>query len=321
MTKSSYETPIVVIAFRRPDLLIQTLNAIEVVRPKKVFFVQDWYDDHTSNFAKECNDVSSILHSIKWPCDITYIKSDHNMGLKYRVESGLNEVFIQVDRAIVLEDDVQIGTSGLNFMQTMLSEYVNDEFVWHVNAVNLVQAFKLQPNQYRFSQYAHSWGWATWANRWSKYDGNLESWPEFSVSDGFRRRFTHRSEMKYWKTIFDDVHSGRNTSSWAYPWLATMWQHNARAISPNVNYVLNNGFDARATHTKTGLSMSIDSESDIEIDSRNLLAPESQHLNLDADRDEFLYHYGGRLRTMKNSKIGKWLNQIRMKAMSLRNSI
>jgi len=319
--KAPFLTPIVVICFRRTDLLRKTINAINLINPQKVYFVQDWFDDESINLKSDCIAVSELIDSIVWPGEIVRIKSGSNLGLKTRIATGLTHVFGEVNEAIIIEEDIQVSVDGFYFLQKMLNDYSLDQSIWQINASNLVRKFKISKNQYRFSQYAHSWGWATWANRWSKYDGNLEFWPEFSVSDGFRQRFTHRSEMKYWKTIFDDVHSGRNTSSWAYPWLATMWQHNARAISPNVNYVLNNGFDARATHTKTGLSMSIDSESDIEIDSRNLLAPESQHLNLGADRDEFLYHYGGRLRTMKNSKIGKWLNQIRMKAMSLRNSI
>jgi hypothetical protein len=313
VTNSSYDTPIVIVAFRRADLLIKTLNCVEKIHPKKVFFVQDWYDDSTLQFARECHEVLSVLQDIEWPCEITYIKSDCNMGLKNRIESGLGEVFEQVDRAVVLEDDIQIDVDGFIFMQRQLAEFAYDESIWHVNASNFVQRSNLRQDQYRFSQYAHSWGWGTWADRWSKYDGDLEFWPEYSESVSFRRRFEHRSEMTYWKDIFDDVYFGRNTSSWAYPWLAAMWFHEARAISPNVNYVLNNGFDSRATHTKYAPRQPIDLRSGEDINSNLPIAPESERINTDADRDEYLYHYGGQFRRLKNSRIGYWLNRFRMK--------
>ena len=306
--KLSYDTPIVIVAFRRADLLIETLKAVEKIQPKKVYFVQDWYDGFTAQFARECHEVSSVLQNIEWPCEITYIKSDYNMGLKNRIESGLHQVFAQVDQAIVIEEDIQVSVDGFYFLQSMLNEYCPDDSIWQINCSNLVSKFELPQNQYRFSQYAHSWGWATWANKWSKYDGNLKFWPDYAESDAFKQRFTYRSEMKYWKNIFDDLYFGRNTSSYAYPWLATMWFHNARAISPNVNFVLNSGFDSRATHTTHAPRQSIGQWSSGEINSNILFAPESQRINIEADRDEYLYHYGGRLRRLKNSRLGRWLN-------------
>jgi hypothetical protein len=320
MRNFTFETPIVIVAFRRADLLIETLNAVEKIRPKRVFFIQDWYNDKTLQFARECHATSSVLQSIEWPCEITYIKADYNMGLKNRIESGLDEVFAQVNQAVIIEDDIRVSVEGFYFLQSMLNEYCVDESIWHINCSNLVSKFQLPKNQYRFSQYAHSWGWGTWADRWSKYDGDLKFWPEYSESVSFRQRFEHRPEMAYWKDIFDDVYFGRNTSSWAYPWLAAMWFHEAQAISPNVNYALNNGFDKRATHTTYAPRQSIDLWSSEEIKSEVLKAPESKRINIEADKDEYLYHYGGKFRRLKNSRMGNWLNQIRLTAARFRNS-
>jgi hypothetical protein len=320
MANLPYDTPIVIIAFRRADLLIETLNSVEKVRPRMVYFVQDWYDEFTPEYAQGCHEVSTILLKVQWPCEIVYIKSGYNMGLKKRVESGLHEVFRQVDSAIVLEDDVQISVDGLIFMQNRLVEFANDKSCWHINASNFVQGLSLRKDQFRFSQYAHSWGWGTWADRWSKYDGDLKFWPEYSESASFVDRFEYRSEMKYWKQVFDAVYFGRNSSSWAYPWLASMWFHNGRAISPNVNFVTNIGFDPRATHTTQAPRQTINFRISDITSSKSLEAPEIQCVNTMADRDEYLYHFGGRLRRLKNSYVGKILNQIRIKILGIRSS-
>jgi hypothetical protein len=202
MREAPFLTPIVVICFRRADLLRETINAISLISPQKVYFVQDWFDDDSIDLRSDCIAVSELIDSIDWPGEIVRITSGANLGLKTRIATGLTQVFAEVNEAIIIEEDIQVSVDGFYFLQKMLHEYRLDQSIWQINASNLVRKFEISKNQYRFSQYAHSWGWATWANRWSKYDGNLESWPEFSVSDGFRQRFTHRSEMKYWKTIF-----------------------------------------------------------------------------------------------------------------------
>ena len=310
---ATFSTPIVVICFKRADLLRETIKAIELIRPQKVYFVQDWFDADSLHLESDCLEVSELLDSIIWPGEIVRIQSKSNLGLKARIATGLTQVFEDVEKAIIIEDDIQVNVKGFYFLQKMLDEYSLDHTIWQINASNLVRKFDIPRSQYRFSQYAHSWGWGTWADRWSKYDGDLEFWPEYSESVSFRQRFEHRSEMTYWKNIFDDVYFGRNTSSWAYPWLAAMWFHEARAISPNVNYVLNNGFDSRATHTTHAPRQPIDLGSSEGINSNVLIAPESQCINTDADRDEYLFHYGGQFRRLKNSRMGNCLNQIRMK--------
>jgi hypothetical protein len=282
--------------------------------------VQDWYDVNSSHLESDCLAVSELLDSINWPADIVRIKANFNMGLKDRIATGLTQVFQKVDRAIIIEEDIQIRVEGFHFLKTMLNEYCYDPTIWQINASNLVRKSNLPENQYRYSQYAHSWGWGTWADRWSKYDGDLKFWPEYSESASFVDRFEYRSEMKYWKQVFDDVYFGRNSSSWAYPWLASMWFHNGRAISPNVNFVTNIGFDPRATHTTQAPRQTRNFRISDITSSKRLEAPEIQCVNTMADRDEYLYHFGGRLRRLKYSYFGKILNQIRIKILGIRSS-
>jgi hypothetical protein len=94
-----------------------------------------------------------------------------------------------------------------------------------------------------------------------------------------------------------------------------MWFHNGRSISPNVNFVLNNGSDLRATHTTQAPRLILKICNDT--NSEKLEVPESQCINTKADRDEYLYHYGGRLRRLKNSRLGDILNQFRLRILGI----
>ena len=45
-----------------------------------------------------------------------------------------------------------------------------------------------KPNeaQYYFSKYSFIWGWATWKNRWEKFDRDISFWPKFKKSKKWR---------------------------------------------------------------------------------------------------------------------------------------
>ena len=81
-------TPIVVICFRRADLLRETINAISLINPQKVYFVQDWFDDDSIDLRSDCIAVSELIDSIDWLGEIVRIKAGSNLGLKTRIATG-----------------------------------------------------------------------------------------------------------------------------------------------------------------------------------------------------------------------------------------
>ena len=87
---------------------------------------------------------------------------------------------------------------------------------------------------YYFSKYAHCWGWATWKRAWRCYDNKMNFWSNLSKSNQWKNLNPNKYEKRYWSKIFDLVSSNK-INSWAYVWLASIWNKNGKSIIPNKN--------------------------------------------------------------------------------------
>ena len=78
----------------------------------------------------------------------------------------------------------------------------------------------------------------------------MSDWQELKRNKLLSQIIPDRKSAKYWETIFDEVYTGKITSSWAYHWYYSSWQNKKLAVVPSVNLISNIGFGQQATHTK-----------------------------------------------------------------------
>ena len=90
------------IIFNRPRHTRETFAAIRAQRPPRLFIIADGPRPGHPTDASRCRETREIVEHIDWPCEVHRNYADQNMGLKRRVSSGLDWVFSQVDRAIIL---------------------------------------------------------------------------------------------------------------------------------------------------------------------------------------------------------------------------
>ncbi len=91
-------TPVVLIAFNRPDVTRRTLAAIRAARPGRLFLVCDGPRADRPDDAARCAEVRAVFDGVDWPCEVERRFSDVNLGCEGNVELGLDWVFAQVDR-------------------------------------------------------------------------------------------------------------------------------------------------------------------------------------------------------------------------------
>jgi hypothetical protein len=97
-----------------------------------------------------------------------------------------------------------------------------------------------------FSNYPHSWGWATWRNRWSLFSFRLPNEEHnFNVN---KYDFLDKESKKYWLDIFRKTQAG-TIDAWDYQWFHTLWRNQGVSIIPKYNLVTNIGFGDNATNT------------------------------------------------------------------------
>ena len=236
------------IIFNRPRHPRETFAAIRAQRPPRLFIIADGPRPGHPTDAQRCRETREIVGQIDWPCEVHRNYADQNMGLKRRVSSGLDWVFNQVDRAIILEDDCLPNADFFAFCETLLERYKDDERVWTVTGNNYQNGKRRGNASYYFSKYGHCWGWATWRRAWRQFSPDLPFWPAWKQSDDWRRKSPDPLEQAYWVDIFDRIYANK-IDSWAYPWMATLWYHGGLTATPRVNLVTNIGIGPDGTHT------------------------------------------------------------------------
>lgn len=249
-------TPVVFMTFNRPHLAREVLTRIAAARPPLLYHIQDGpRQDHPEDAAC-CAACIDMVNRIDWPCEIRRIHATHNLGCGLRIATGLNQVFAEVEEAILLEDDCLPGEDFFPFCERMLERYRDTPRVMHISGDNFQQGRNRTPYNHDFSRYAHIWGWATWRRAWALYDRDMKEWPAFRDGGGLASRFADPGEQAYWTRVLNRMHAGE-IDTWDYPWQFTCLLHDGVCVLPAANLVSNIGFGVDATHTIGGTGLRI----------------------------------------------------------------
>ena len=246
---NTFNTPIAFLVFNRPESTRRVFEEIRRIRPTKLLVVAD--GPRSESERKICAEVRAIIDTIDWPCTVLRNYSDINLGCKVRVSSGLDWVFTEVDRAIVLEDDCLPHPTFFPYCAELLEKYADDESVMHISGDNFHAknpAFRCEESYY-FSNIPHIWGWASWRRAWKHYDVHIRSWPEVRARGYLRQTFGDEPTAARWEDKFDSYYAGR-INSWDGQWAYACIVNRGFCIMPAVNLISNIGFGSSGTHTQ-----------------------------------------------------------------------
>lgn len=242
------ETPVAIFFFDRPDPLARVVEAVRRARPRRLFLIADAARAGDVATATRCDEARAVAQAIDWECEVAAHFAAGHMGLKRRIESGLDWLFARVDRAILLEDDCVPHPSFFPFCEEMLERYRDEPRVMTVSGCDFRFGLLDDDASYGFSRYPLIWGWATWARAWRHHDPAMSGLAE-AIEDGtLERQLGDPLVARYWAFVLD--RERRIASTWDYAWLWSCWRQGALSVHPHVNLVSNIGFDAGATHTR-----------------------------------------------------------------------
>jgi hypothetical protein len=165
----TYNIPIILFAYARPDHLRKTLDSLRVNNVPAIYI----FSDGPKNLNKECDvqEVRKILHEIDW-CKTIITERETNLGLGKSILTGVTEVLRKEEMAIVFEDDLICVPGTYDFLCAALEHYRDDIRVMSVTGWThpLVTPGNIIDQPY-FDGRAESLSWGTWARAW---DGILE---------------------------------------------------------------------------------------------------------------------------------------------------
>jgi hypothetical protein len=242
--------PIVILIFNRPDLTAKVFERVRQVKPKTLLVVADGPRATKEGESVKCQETRAITEQIDWECKVFRNYSDVNLGCGLRVSSGIDWVFEQVERAIILEDDCLPNLDFFRFCEELLEKYQDESHVTMISGTNFLSGQTINSESYYFSCLPAVWGWATWRRAWKLYDYNMKFFPQFSKFKGLDYIFSDTNHQKYWFNILKDTYDADKKVTWDFQWVYAQWSHGGLAIVPSVNLVSNIGYGEDATHTK-----------------------------------------------------------------------
>ena len=238
-------TPILLLAFNRPDTTEKVFSAIRKVKPKKLFIS---VDGPRNDFEKiKVDEVKKIVSNVDWPCTVKKIFNKKNLGLMQTATNAFNYLFKNAEQGIILEDDCLANESFFKFCEEMLQKYKDNEKIMHISGDNFQRGWKRNNYSYYFSKNPHGWGWATWRRAWKKYDATMKNYP--TLRKNLKNIFPNKIERTHIRNMLDDAYFN-NQNAVDIRWMYTIITNDGLAILPNKNLVTNIGFGNDSTHTK-----------------------------------------------------------------------
>ena len=245
----TFSTPVLFITFNRLETTKKVFEQISLVKPKKLYISSD---GPRSNKKDEHSIIIKIreylLSNINWDCEIQTLFFDENKGCRNAVSSSINWLFENEKKGIILEDDCLPDPSFFNFCEQMLDKYEYDNRIWHISGYNFLNEKKFSNYDYNFTKYINVWGWATWSDRWSKYDVNISNFNQFNLNNEISNFNFSKKVNKFWLRAFSEVYNNK-IDTWDYQWVFTIFSNNGLSIIPQKNLISNIGFGINATHT------------------------------------------------------------------------
>lgn len=292
----SFGKPVLLIFWKRADLVLRVIDAIRPFAPETVYLASD---GPRSDVEGEANIVlavrDAVERAIDWPCQIYRRYSDLNQGCRLGPANAISWLFSKEEEGIILEDDCVPGQDFLPFCAEMLERFRDDQRIWCISAANFQRGVWRGEGSYYFSRYSLTWGWATWRRCWEQCDLDLSLWLAFQDHRCMLNLFDHEDERQYWAAIWDRMHSLSLPVTWDYQWNFACFINGGLSVTPNVNLVSNIGFGDAATHCLDATHPLANSSTQKLglIRHPNFMLPDRQ-----ADRFlfEYVYRDGGQLR-------------------------
>jgi hypothetical protein len=247
MTTGEFDIPVVLMIFNRPHHTGAVFDRIAAIRPQRLFVIADGPRPHCPDDSPKCAASRAVLDRISWDCDLKTNFAEDNLGCRGRTPSGLDWVFSQVDRAIILEDDTVPDLSFFRFCAELLGRYEHDPRVRTISGNNFLFGKRRGEWSYYFSNIHSTWGWATWRRSWQKVDMAMRQWPQLR-DGGWLADMVGEETAPFWLRRLEATYNGK-LDAWDYQYYLSCWLDHSLAATPNCNLVTNIGVGADATHT------------------------------------------------------------------------
>ena len=192
--------------------------------------------------------VRELIAAIDWITP-SVTASERNLGLSASIRAGLDTVFARHSRAIVVEDDVCVAPGFYAYAKAALHAYEHEPRV--AGITGLRYPFSRKPlRSYPFDAFMSprfcSWSWATWGDRWERFEFDHETLRRRLRARGDLRPDRAGADMPWMiRAAIEDESMG---GSWDVDCAASMLLDDQYFVTPTWNMVENSGLSEGTHH-------------------------------------------------------------------------
>lgn len=180
-----FKTPVLLIAFNRPQYTEQVIMAIRQAKPTSFYVAVDGPRVGVDEDAQAQEQIKKLLELVDWECDLHTLFRENNLGCGLGPSEAISWALANEDRIIVLEDDCVPNLSFFAFCDAMLERYRDDNRIGIISGRSYQHGSSFFDNQdYIFTHYAHTLGWATWKRCWDEFDIRMKDFPRYYEMGG-----------------------------------------------------------------------------------------------------------------------------------------
>jgi len=240
--------PIALFLFNRPEHTKKTLKALKKNIGIKQTKIYVFCDGPRKDFLKEDNRKINIIYHyierIDWCKELIIEKKDINFGLANNIILGISKVLEKHESIIVLEDDLVSSKGFVNYMNTCLLLYKEEEKVMHISGYFPPISNKLDDTFFYNS--ASCWGWGTWKRAWNKLLTNPNEIKTKLEEEGLIEQFNVHPNSGFLHDLDENI-SG-NLKTWAIKWHASVILSKGLCLHPKKTLIRNIGMDNSGVH-------------------------------------------------------------------------
>jgi hypothetical protein len=235
-------SPIIIFTYNRWEhlqILIKSLKENNLFSKSKIHVFSD--GPKNENDKKKIEKIRLNLKKILIPKNSEIIERKSNIGLSKNVINGINQTFKIYEKAIILEDDLEVSPFFLNYMNDALNLYADNENVASISGYMYPIDPKKFSNDFFFLKLIESWGWGTWKRSWNNFKTDSDKLKKAIKEKKLIDEFNLSSGISYYKMLNDNI-KGKN-DSWAIRWYASIFLKDMFTLFPNKSFVKNIGID------------------------------------------------------------------------------
>ena len=239
------EPALALFAYNRP---VHTRLVLEGLRKNGISRLHVFHDGLKPGYPSAPHEeVKALLAQIDF-CEVKVVRREENRGLAGSIVSGVGELLAAHESVIVLEDDCVPSSKFVELMSSLLSRYRDQPRVFAVSGYAPPGLPEDYPYDICFSPLSSSWGWATWRDRWARYDPLATGWQEVLETPTLRARFD--APGKFFSRLLRQQMT-QGADSWAIRWYYALYKNQGVCAWPIRSFIDNIGSDGSGVHGDT----------------------------------------------------------------------